>query len=71
LYSTYKETISWFGMQDHKDPRAWCIIERYEHESERTMEHTRDPYFKTFPLVSLIPKPMEIHRFYELDTSKP
>jgi hypothetical protein len=33
VYSTYKEIISWLGTQDHKDPRAWCIIERYKHES--------------------------------------
>ncbi|KAJ7866408.1 hypothetical protein B0H14DRAFT_2732961 [Mycena olivaceomarginata] len=71
VYASYKETISWLGMQDHKDPRAWCIIERYEHESS-TKEHTKNPYFKMFfPLMSLLARPMEMHRFYELDTSKP
>lgn len=33
VYSKDKETIGWHIMQDHKDPRAWCIVERYEHES--------------------------------------
>ncbi|KAJ7664892.1 hypothetical protein B0H14DRAFT_2425068 [Mycena olivaceomarginata] len=70
VYSTYKEIISWLGTQDHKDPRAWCIIERYEHESVSD-SLLLDPYFKTFyPLVSLA-RPMKIHHFYELDTSKP
>jgi len=33
VYSKDKETVSWFVMQDHKDPRAFCIVERYEQES--------------------------------------
>ncbi|KAJ7120981.1 hypothetical protein C8R44DRAFT_170816 [Mycena epipterygia] len=33
VYSKDQETIAWFVMQDHKDPRAWCIVERYEQES--------------------------------------
>lgn len=33
VYSQDKETISWFVMKDHKDPRAFTIVERYEQES--------------------------------------
>lgn len=33
VYSQDKETISWFVMQDTKDPRAFTIVERYEQES--------------------------------------
>jgi hypothetical protein len=33
VYSKDKETISWFVMEDHKDPRAFTIVERYEKES--------------------------------------
>lgn len=35
VYSKDKETIGWHVMQDHQDPRKWCIVERYEHESVR------------------------------------
>jgi quinol monooxygenase YgiN len=33
IYSKDKETLSWFVMQDTKDPRAFTIVERYEKES--------------------------------------
>lgn len=33
VYSQDRETISWFVMQDTKDPRAFTIVERYEQES--------------------------------------
>lgn len=33
IYSQDKETVSWFVMQDHKDERAFTIVERYEQES--------------------------------------
>lgn len=33
VYSQDKETLSWFVMQDLKDPRAFTIVERYEQES--------------------------------------
>lgn len=33
VYSQDKETVSWFVMQDFKDPRAFTIVERYEQES--------------------------------------
>lgn len=33
VYSQDKETLSWFVMQDTKDPRAFTIVERYEQES--------------------------------------
>jgi quinol monooxygenase YgiN len=33
VYSKDKETLSWFVMQDIKDPRAFTIVERYEKES--------------------------------------
>ena len=33
VYSQDKETLSWFVMQDTKDPRAFTFVERYEHES--------------------------------------
>ncbi|RLN21520.1 hypothetical protein BBJ28_00018615 [Nothophytophthora sp. Chile5] len=36
VYSKDTETIDWHVMQDHQDPRKWCIVERYEHESPTT-----------------------------------
>jgi quinol monooxygenase YgiN len=33
VYTKDQETLSWFVMQDHKDPRAFTIVERYEQES--------------------------------------
>lgn len=33
VYSKDKETLSWFVMQDEKDPRKFCIVERYLKES--------------------------------------
>ncbi|KAJ9641795.1 hypothetical protein H2199_005008 [Coniosporium tulheliwenetii] len=32
VYSQDKETISWFIMRDHRDPRAFTIVERYDNE---------------------------------------
>lgn len=37
VYSKDRETISWFVMQDHRDKRAFTIVERYEHESVRRL----------------------------------
>lgn len=37
VYSKDQETISWFVMQDIKDPRAFTIVERYEQESVRIL----------------------------------
>lgn len=33
VYSQDKETLSWFVMQDTKEPRKFCIVERYAQES--------------------------------------
>lgn len=33
VYSKDKETLSWFVMQDTKDKRKFCIVERYLKES--------------------------------------
>ncbi|KAF1793795.1 Dimeric alpha-beta barrel [Phytophthora cactorum] len=65
VYSKDIETIGWHVMQDHQDPRKWCIVERYEHESSQKY-HLENPYWKTFD-----PYPMDLRRFNELDTSKP
>jgi quinol monooxygenase YgiN len=35
VYSKDKETLSWLVMQDEKDPRKFCIVERYLKESVR------------------------------------
>jgi quinol monooxygenase YgiN len=40
VYSKDKETLSWFVMQDHKDPRSFTIVERYEQESVSGSSHT-------------------------------
>ncbi|KAI8804483.1 hypothetical protein BJ742DRAFT_713261 [Cladochytrium replicatum] len=71
VYSKDKETISWFVMQDHIDPRAFTIVERYEHESSQKY-HLGNPYWKTFDpyVIPLLEKPMDLRRFNELDTSK-
>jgi len=71
VYSKDKETLSWFVMQDHKDPRAFTIVERYEQESSQQY-HLGNPYWKTFDpyVMPLLVKPMDLRRFNELDTSK-
>ncbi|CEJ83091.1 Putative Antibiotic biosynthesis monooxygenase [[Torrubiella] hemipterigena] len=71
IYSQDKETISWFVMQDTKDPRAFTIVERYEKESSQEY-HLNNPYWKTFDpyVIPLLEKPMDLRRFEELDTSK-
>ena len=33
VYVRDTETLSWLVMQDHKDPRAFTIVERYEQAS--------------------------------------
>ena len=33
VYSKDRETVGWHVMQDHQDPRAFTIVERYERES--------------------------------------
>jgi quinol monooxygenase YgiN len=33
VYSKDKETLDWHVMQDEKDPRKFCIVERYLKES--------------------------------------
>lgn len=43
VYAKDQETISWFVMQDHQDPRAFTIVERYEQESVRTRQSQRKP----------------------------
>ncbi|KAF7554230.1 hypothetical protein G7Z17_g3070 [Cylindrodendrum hubeiense] len=71
VYSQDKETISWFVMQDFKDPRAFTIVERYEQESSQKY-HLENPYWKTFDpyVIPLLEKPMDLRRLGELDTSK-
>ncbi|KAJ7093903.1 hypothetical protein B0H15DRAFT_831171 [Mycena belliarum] len=61
-------TISWFVMQDAKDPRAWSIIERYEKESSLEI-HIANPYFKTWFefMKPLLAKEIDIRRSNELE----
>lgn len=33
IYRKDKETVDWIVMQDVHDPRAFTIVERFEHES--------------------------------------
>ncbi|KAH7145595.1 hypothetical protein B0J13DRAFT_407473, partial [Dactylonectria estremocensis] len=68
VYSKDKETISWFVMQDHKDPRAFTIVERYAKEDSQKI-HLANPYWQHFdPYVKpLLSKPMDLRRFNELD----
>lgn len=47
VYSKDKETVGWHVMQDHQDPRKWCIVERYEHESV-------SPLFQNYWPLSLV-----------------
>ncbi|KAK7414805.1 hypothetical protein QQX98_006407 [Neonectria punicea] len=71
VYSQDKETISWFVMQDIKDPRSFTIVERYEQESSQKY-HLENPYWQTFDpyVIPLLEKPMDLRRLEELDTSK-
>ncbi|KAJ7505526.1 hypothetical protein B0H11DRAFT_1979154 [Mycena galericulata] len=59
-------------MQDHKDPRAWSIVERYEQESDLAT-HRANPFYAVFAgyASEFLDKPPEIRFFNELDTSKP
>ncbi|RQM18141.1 hypothetical protein DD237_000174 [Peronospora effusa] len=63
VYSKDIETIGWHVMQDHEDPRKWCIVERYEHESSQKY-HLENPYWKTFDpyVMPLLDKPMDLRR---------
>ncbi|KAJ7481740.1 hypothetical protein FB451DRAFT_1237010 [Mycena latifolia] len=67
VYCKDKETLSWFVMQNPKDPRAWCIVERYEQESSLKY-HVANPFFKTFGeyVGPLLAKPMDLRRFNEI-----
>ncbi|KAF2084738.1 hypothetical protein K490DRAFT_59375 [Saccharata proteae CBS 121410] len=71
VYSNDKETLSWFVMQDFKDPRAFTIVERYEQESSQQY-HLNNPYWKTFDpyVIPLLDRDMDLRRLGELDTSK-
>ncbi|KAJ6591208.1 hypothetical protein DFH09DRAFT_1306831 [Mycena vulgaris] len=66
-YLKDQETLSWFVMQNRKDPRAWCIVERYEQESSLKY-HLQNPYFKTFgsAVGPLLEKPGDLRRFNEI-----
>lgn len=70
VYSKDRETVGWHVMQDHQDPRAFTIVERYERESSQKY-HLENPYWKTFDpyVMPLLEKPMDLRRFNELDTS--
>ncbi|KXS96500.1 hypothetical protein AC578_6315 [Pseudocercospora eumusae] len=63
VYSKDKETLGWFVMQDHKDPQAFTIVERYENE-----KNLENPYWKTFDpyVVPLLDRPMDLRRLNEL-----
>ncbi|KAF2215682.1 hypothetical protein CERZMDRAFT_120026 [Cercospora zeae-maydis SCOH1-5] len=71
VYSKDKETLGWFVMQDHKDPQAFTIVERYAHESSQKY-HLENPYWQTFDkyVVPLLDREMDLRRYNELDTSK-
>ncbi|KAK3064045.1 hypothetical protein LTR53_018649, partial [Teratosphaeriaceae sp. CCFEE 6253] len=70
-YTKDKETLNWYVMQGEKDKRAFTIVERYAAESSQKY-HLEDPYWQTFDkyVIPLLEKPIELHRFNELDTSK-
>ncbi|RLN91697.1 hypothetical protein BBJ28_00007031 [Nothophytophthora sp. Chile5] len=69
VYSKDIETIDWHVMQDHLDPRKWCIVERYEHESSLKY-HLENPYGKIFAkyVMPLLETAMDLRRFNELET---
>ncbi|KAJ7701861.1 hypothetical protein B0H17DRAFT_1195073 [Mycena rosella] len=75
IYIKDQETIAWFVMQDHTDPRAWCIVERYEQESS-VKYHVENPHYKVFPvqigplLDTDKPLHMDIRRFNEIDVGQ-
>ncbi|KAF7197733.1 hypothetical protein HII31_00822 [Pseudocercospora fuligena] len=71
VYSKDKETLGWFVMQDHKDPRAFTIVERYENEGSQKY-HLENPYWKTFDpyVIPLLDKPMDLRRLNELNDEK-
>ncbi|KAH9826287.1 Antibiotic biosynthesis monooxygenase [Teratosphaeria destructans] len=67
VYSHDKETLGWFVMRSESDPRAFTIVERYEHEGSQ-----KSSYWQTFDqyVLPLLDRPMDLRRFHELDTSK-
>ncbi|TRM61870.1 hypothetical protein BD626DRAFT_500791 [Schizophyllum amplum] len=72
MYRSDKGTIDWFVMQDHKDPRAFTIVERYESLEDQKKYHLGSPYWPTFdPYIEpLLERPMDLHRLHELDDGK-
>lgn len=72
VYSQDEGTISWFVMQDPKDPRAFTIVERYENELSQKV-HLANPYWKTFDpyVIPLLARQMDLRRYNELDTKDP
>ncbi|KAJ7650023.1 hypothetical protein FB45DRAFT_730891 [Roridomyces roridus] len=46
-YLKDKGLVSYYAMQDAKDPTAWSIIERFEDEAALGI-HLANPYFKKF-----------------------
>ncbi|KAJ6549577.1 hypothetical protein DFH09DRAFT_1039375 [Mycena vulgaris] len=73
VYSKDQGTLSVFVMQDQKNSRAWCLVERFDDEKSYESFHVPNPYTPTLG-ADIAPwldtdKPMEIHRFDEIDTS--
>ncbi|KAF1945610.1 hypothetical protein EJ02DRAFT_451328 [Clathrospora elynae] len=68
VYSKDHETLSWFVMQDVKDPRQFTIVERYLRESSQKY-HLENPYWKTFDpyVIPLLDRDMDLRRLEELD----
>ncbi|KEQ90840.1 hypothetical protein AUEXF2481DRAFT_53615, partial [Aureobasidium subglaciale EXF-2481] len=71
VYTNDKECLGWFVMQDTKDPRAFTIVERYEHESSQKY-HLENPYWQTFDkyVIPLLAKDMDLRRLNELVDDK-
>ncbi|KAJ7093904.1 hypothetical protein B0H15DRAFT_831175 [Mycena belliarum] len=60
-------TLGWFVMQDKKDSRAWCIVERYAGESSLKI-HVANPFYKKFGafIGPLLAKPTDMRWFSEI-----
>lgn len=66
-YPKDEETIDWFVMQDHLDPRSFTIVARCERESS-IQYHLASPFRKSFDdlVIPLLDKPMDLRALTEL-----
>jgi quinol monooxygenase YgiN len=61
VYVKDAEVIGYHVMQDHEDPRKWCIVERYERESVR-VNRRADGVMPYLGLIIFLLQSLKIHQ---------